>query len=117
MATVSGSGTVSARGVYRYQWSGLSNGDAGTPVRVGNAPQRSVQVTGTFGTGGTVVIEGSNDGGSNWHTLTDPQGNDLSFDAAGLAAIQESTQSIRPNVTAGDSGTDLSVSLVALSTD
>jgi len=73
---------------------------------------RSVQITGTFGAGGTCVIEGSNDG-TNYATLADPQGNALSFTAAGIEAILENTKYIRPRVTAGDGTTSLTVTLLA----
>lgn len=60
---------------------------------------RSVQVVGTFN-GGTVTIEGSNNG-IDWQALTDPQGNNLSITAARIEQIQELTRFVRPRVTAG----------------
>lgn len=70
---------------------------------------KSVQVIGTFN-GGTVVIEGSNDG-TNWVTLSDPQGNALSKTAAFLEQILEATRYVRPRVSAG-TGVDLDVFFV-----
>lgn len=70
---------------------------------------RSVQVFGTFG-GGTVVIEGSNDG-TNWETLTDPQGNALSITARRIEQIQELTAFIRPRITAG-TGVNLEITFL-----
>ena len=51
-------------------WANLTNGgpDFGQPVQRPALVDRSVQVTGTFGAGGTVVFEGSNDG-VNYATL------------------------------------------------
>ena len=63
-----------------------------------------------LGSGGTLKIEGSNDG-ANWSVLTDPQGNDLSFTASKIETVSEITRYIRPNVTAGDGTTALTVSL------
>jgi len=72
---------------------------------------RSIQVLGTFG-GGTVVIEGSVDG-TNYKTLTDPQGNALSVTAAKIEAVSELVSLIRPRTTAGAIGvTDLTVALI-----
>lgn len=70
---------------------------------------RSVQVVGTFN-GGTLTVEGSNDG-TNWVVLTDPQGNNLTITAARLEQIQELTRFIRPRVSAG-TGVDLDVFFV-----
>jgi hypothetical protein len=88
----------------------MPNGNDGEPFQNPGSADRSVQVTGTFGAGGTVVLEGSNDG-TNYRTLTDPQGNALSFTSAGLEAIQEITRYVRPRVTAGDGTTSLTVTL------
>lgn len=94
-------------------WEGLTASDTGEPfdvtiVRGAGGPDRSVQVVGTFATD-TVVIQGSNDG-TNYATLTDPQGNAISFTATGLEQITEYTRLIRPS-TSGGSG-DIDVYLV-----
>lgn len=95
-------------GVTIGSWSGLTNAtsDTGEPVALPNRADRSVQVTGTFGAGGTIVIEGTLDG-TNYVTLTDPQGNALSKTAAFLEAISEAVKFVRPRVTAGDGTTSL----------
>jgi hypothetical protein len=93
-------------------WETLTTTNAdGDPVEMPGHSDRSVQVVGTFGSGGTVDIEGSNDG-STWAILTDPQGNALSFTAAGLEAVAELTRYIRPNVSAGDGTSDLDVHMI-----
>lgn len=91
-------------------WTGLGNGQSGDAIEENLWADRSVQVTGTFGAGGTLKIEGSNDG-SNWAVLTDPQGNDLTFTATKIETVIEITRYIRPNVTGGDGTTSLTVSL------
>lgn len=88
----------------------LSNSEAGDPFENPGSSDRSVQVGGTFGVGGAVVLEGSNDG-TNYRTLTDPQGNALSFTSAGLEAISEVTRYVRGRVTAGDGTTAITVHL------
>jgi hypothetical protein len=73
---------------------------------------RAAQVTGTFGAGGTVLIEGSIDG-TNYSTLVDPQGVAISKTAAGISEIGQLTKFIRPRVSAGDGTTSISVTLLA----
>ncbi len=70
----------------------------------------SVQVTGNFGTGGTVVVEGSNDG-VNWATLNDLGGTALSFTAAGLRGVRERVKWLRPRLSAGTGTISLTVSV------
>jgi len=72
---------------------------------------RSVQVTGTFGAGGNLRIEGSNDG-TNYSALTDPQGNALDFTATKIEGVLELTRYIRPRATAGDGTTSLTVTMI-----
>lgn len=92
-----------------YFWNSLANGDDGTPVEAsGTFPDKSIQVLGTFGAGGTIILEGSNlPNNSAWATLNDPQGNALSFTAANLEQVLEQTRWVRPRVTAGDGTTSL----------
>jgi hypothetical protein len=92
-------------------WSGLLNGDSGEPIEMPGSADRSIQFTGTFSSGGTIQIEGSNDG-TNYVVLTDPQGNNISKTAAGLEMVSELTRYIRPRVTAGDGSTSLVASLL-----
>ena len=84
----------------------------GSPIAWSQWADRSVQVTGTFGTGGHVKVQGSNDGGATWATLTDPQGNDLDFTAAKVEMITELCELVKPIVTAGDGTTSLNVYFV-----
>ena len=93
----------------KVEWT-LANTEDGDAIEFGDFPDRSVQVTGTFGSGGTIVWEGSNDG-TNYATLTDPIGEDVSFTSAGLIGISEITRYARPSVTAGDGATDLDITV------
>ncbi len=61
--------------------------------------EKSVHVEGTHG---TTVIEGSNDE-TNYETLTDRQGGDVSFIADGIREIEENPRQIRPRVSDGSS--------------
>ena len=101
--------------MFAYLWETLTNGDDGTPVEHPGKADRVVQVTGTFGAGGTVVIEGSNKAApsadADWFTLVDQSDNALSFTAAGGEVVLPLTRWIRPHVTAGDGTTDLDVTI------
>lgn len=93
-------------------WSALtfSGTDDGAPYEGVDFSDRTVQFDGTFGTGGSITLEGSNDG-TNWFPLTDPQGNAITKTAAGLEVIEENPRYVRPRVTAGDGSTSLNCKL------
>ncbi len=91
-------------------WTPLLNGDVGDAFELSGAPDKTVTITGTFGSGGSVTLQGSNDG-TNWFALTDPQANAITKTAAAMEAVLENPRYIRPNVTAGDGTTSLTVIL------
>jgi len=101
------------KSVMRIVWADLAQNDDGAKVKMSEYADRSVQVFGTFGAGGTVRIEGSNDGGTTWAVLSDPQGNALDVTTAKIEAVTEIVQMLRPRVTAGDGTTSLTVALIA----
>jgi hypothetical protein len=106
--------------VVLYQWTGLTQAtlDAGAAIQMPALADRSVQVLGTLGAGGSVRIEGSNKAApdestsTDWAVLTDPQGNDLNLSALKIEAVTEPVLWIRPRVTAGDGTTSLTVILL-----
>jgi hypothetical protein len=98
-------------GIRIEQWLALANGDQGSAVELVNFADRTVQVTGTFGAGGSLTVEGSLDGVT-YGPLTDPQGNNLVFTSGKLETISEVVRFIRPRVTAGDGTTALNVYLL-----
>jgi len=112
MAVRTATPALLAHGAVLYTWTGLLNGDTGTPVEVPGHADKTAQIEGTFGAGGTCVIQGSNDG-TNYQSLTDPQGNAISKTAAAIEMVEEHTRYIRPNITAGDGTTSLTVTLMA----
>lgn len=75
---------------------------------------RTIQVLGTFGAGGTLLVEGSNDGGTTWATLDDGFGDPLSITAAGIYTITAVTELTRVRVSAGDGTTDLDVHILCV---
>lgn len=114
MATIAQSVTIPERGVVKAKWETLTTTNAdGAPFTTSRYSDKSVQVLGTFGAGGTLLIEGSNDGGTTWATLNDANGNALSFGAAKIEQILENVEKIRPRVSAGDGTTDLDVYIIA----
>ncbi|MER9936141.1 hypothetical protein [Mesorhizobium sp. M0088] len=114
MATTNGA-SVSDPDIHatRYKWLAIPNGNQGNAVALNVYHDRTVQVLGTFGTGGSVTIQGSNDNGTTWATLTDPLGNALTFTAAGMKPVGMLPYQIRPSVTAGDGTTAITVWLHA----
>lgn len=99
---------------YVIQWGPMLEGDTAVPILEASSvvgfADRSVQVEGTFGAGGTITIQGSNDG-KNFETLNDPSSVALSFTSAKIKAVLEATRQIVPALSGGDGTTSLTVSL------
>lgn len=91
-------------------WGPMANGDVGQPIPASLAPyaERTFQVAGTFGVGGTVAIEGTNDG-VNYAALKDVNGSSVSITSAGIVEVSAPVIGIRPHVTGGDGSTALTV--------
>jgi hypothetical protein len=104
------------RGHTKIAWEGMANGDTGQPYPCMRQANRCVQAGGTWGSGGTVTMEGGNEllvsGSEQFDKLEDTQGGDLTLNASNrLEEIKESCERIRPNVTAGDGTTSVTVYL------
>ena len=94
------------------QWTPLTSVNTiGSSYPMPGATIKSVQIEGTFDSA-TVVLEGSNDG-TNWKTLTDPQGNAISKTAAAIEAIEENTRYVRPNSSGGGATQSITVTLLS----
>lgn len=89
-------------------WS-MAQGDTAVPFALAVYADRTIQVDGVFG-GASVSIRGSNDD-VNYYTLTDPQGNALSFSAGGLETIMELPYYVKPVIFGGDGTTALIINL------
>lgn len=113
MATIVNT-TVNSLADYQIStWTPLTTTDTtGDGAGHVGAGDRTVQVTGTFGTGGTLILEGTVDG-TNWAQLRDPSSTLISFTAAGIKAVLENVVAVRPRVTGGDGTTSLTVTLIA----
>lgn len=114
---------------YQVTWGPMANGDVGAPVGstiyAANAvdtpapgggfmsgfADKTVQVVGTFGAGGSVALEGSNDGGVNWFALSNASAQTIAITSPALQEVIEAVIWLRPHVTAGDGTTSLTVTM------
>src|SRR5262245_3311423 len=91
----------------------LLNGDQSAALEVLDClPEKTVQVTGTFGAGGSVSVEKNVDGAT-WVALAaaDVKSGTHPVTAAGLLEIVTAARQLRLNVTAGDGTTALTGSI------
>lgn len=95
-------------------WAALANGETGVAATMpAEFTRRSVQVSGTFGVGGSVTIEGSHDNVV-WSGLSNSiSATVFAIAAAGIQDILQDTPFVRARVTAGDGTTSLKVSVLA----
>ncbi len=114
MATIAAVRTDNPDGTHRHFWETLTSTNLdGAAISIAGAADRSVQIIGTFDTC-TIVLQGSNEATpSNWHTLTDPQGNPITKTAAALEAILENVTWIRPLMSSAGASSDIDVILLS----
>jgi len=98
--------------VKMFTYAAMANGDDGEPLSSPEFGDICVQITGTLGTGGTLVWQGSNDK-SVWHTLNNAQGGTMSLTALAIKQVVERPLWMRPAVTAGDGTTSLVATVLA----
>lgn len=120
MATRQATGVWTGRRTHKWTVSGILATDISSTHSGSRLSDKTVQVLGTFGVGGVLSIEGSNDGGTTWNILNDTrgEGNPLTFNTAGgsdIRSINENPDLIRANCTAGDGATNLTVIIVSSS--
>lgn len=111
MATVTGTDSQYQMSHRLRTWSPLTTTNAdGNPINYASNGMGGVtfQVSGTWGAGGALVIEGSNDG-TNYFTLTDQANAALTLSANALKTVRDTPLYIRPRVTGGDGTTSLTV--------
>lgn len=102
---------IGLRDGFLVTWEGLNHTNTtGAPIMMPSWRDRSVQIVGTFDSG-TVVFQGSNDG-TNYVTLTDPQGNAISATSAKLEQIEEATVWVKPSISGGSGSEDVDVFLL-----
>lgn len=98
--------------VVMFEFTPLTTTNADSaPIEFAQWADRCVQIDGTWGAGGAVAIEGSNDG-TTYFTLNNAQGTAATFSANGLKQIVEITRYARARVTAGDGTTSIKATFV-----
>src|SRR5882672_2999987 len=99
MTVRQGTGVWTGKRLHKWTVAGLLNGDQSSSHSGSRLSDKTVQVLGTFGAGGSVQIEGSNDGGTTWNKLNDTRGegaaNELVFTAADIRSINENPDLLR----------------------
>ncbi len=98
-----------SRNAILITWASIGDADTCTAVELPDGNEKSVQITGTFGSA-TILLTGSNDG-TNYATLTDPQGNAISKTSAAIEAVSEHTRYIKPS-TSGGTGSAITVTVL-----
>ncbi len=101
-----------SRGSHKWIWDAMGDADTGAPLDPNGGgisfSDKTVHLIGTDWDSATIVIEGSNDGVT-YVTLTDPQGNPLSFTVDAMEVILENPLYIRPSSSGGLGSTDVDV--------
>lgn len=96
-----------------FRTTGLLNGDDSAPADIAGFDSATVQIAGTFGTGGTAILEATNDG-TTWAPVLSLAGTAISLTAAGIVALQTTAfRQVRARVTGGDGTTNLSATIFA----
>jgi len=93
-----------------FTWTPLTENDTAQVLDKGGSSDCSIQVSGDFN-GGTWTLEGSNDG-TNYVTLKDLEGSDITLAAAGIVSIRENVRYLRPKTPSG-TGMSLTITLLA----
>jgi hypothetical protein len=101
MATISPATTYPAKNLVSISWSGLATGDTINQSEIPNVMglAGSVQMEGTWGSA-TIVLQVSNDG-TNWNTLKDINGSDISLTADGMREFSTAARFIKPTPSGG----------------
>lgn len=108
-----GAGKWIQRGVHQKTWNGIGLNGVGSYLNAPGLPDKTVTVHGTFGTSGSIQLEGNDDLGLTWDILRDINGNQLKFTSNTTITIAENPLFIRPHVTAGDGTTSLTVVIIS----
>lgn len=101
-------------GIRLFKWLGLGLNDTGYPLYLPQHSDKTIQVRGTFGTGGKCRIEGSNmDENPEYDLLTDQQESPLEISTSSpMKFVTQNPYMMRPNIVGGDGTTNLNIYLV-----
>ncbi len=87
--------------------------DTGRAVKIPEWADKTIMFTATWGAGGSVSLEGSNDG-TTYFILNEPDNTSpVTATANALMTVLANPLWVRPRVTAGDGTTDVDVKLIA----
>lgn len=92
-------------------WTAVTNADSCQAISLPEYSDRSVQVLGTFNAA-SVAVQGSNDGGTTFAPLNDPTSTVIAITAAGIKAVLENTDQIKPVITGGGASQSLTVAML-----
>jgi len=104
--------------VHRFVWTGLLNGNSGTPISIPGAADMTVQaIQVAAGVGDTVILEGSlEETPATYFQMRDGGDNLISFTGSDGGAVSPVVLHVRPRVTGGDGTTNFTIILLARST-
>ena len=108
--------TVQDGASYLHTWNLTTADPTGDSIKHPGASDRTVQFIGANWGGATAVLEGSLDGGTTYFTLTDGQGNVVSFTDNGGEMISENVLFFRPRLSVGGTAAVVQVLLLSRST-
>lgn len=97
----------------------LLNGEESNDLDLYNYPEKTFEVSGTFGVGGTINIRGKNVTSATvtdylaLHRADDPTASLTALQTAILATVIEDPKLMKADVSAGDGTTSLTVTLIA----
>jgi hypothetical protein len=114
MAEITYSFEYEDRQILFIVWKNLANGDTGNPLVIPGFTSQTIQFTGTFGSGGLIVMEGTLDSVSASPTYTPVErsgGGDLNASNEEFDSVRSNVYKLRPRVTSGDGTTSITVRL------
>jgi hypothetical protein len=104
-----------AKGVMRAVWSGILQSDTCSELVAPQYPSKTIQVSGTFGAGGTIQPHGSNTSGGSFAQLNDPSGAAIALTNTAVEIIGENPLAVKPVLSGGDGTTSLTVTIIGRS--
>lgn len=98
--------------IKRIVWSAITaTNNTCSPVNFPGFADKSIQTFGTFNNT-TVALHGSNDGGTSYAALNDPGGTAIGMTVAGIKAVLENTEFIKPVLASIGVNTNMNVAMV-----
>lgn len=92
-------------------WTPVTSADTCGPTSFPEYTDRSVHVSGTFGSA-SVAVHGSNNAGVSFAALNDPTQTVIAITTEAIKAILENTDQIKPVITGGGGTQSLTVSIL-----